>query len=109
MIFHIWLRADYTESGKTANRFVQAASGGGISLTSAFREARKRAGITDLRLHDLRHDAAARFRKECKDVALVQKFLGDGDIKSDALRQHRRQGGVAADAEAKSASDLMPS
>jgi integrase len=32
--------------------------------------------------HDLRHDAATRFWKEYRDVALLQQFLGDRDIKS---------------------------
>jgi integrase len=36
----------------------------------------------NLSSHDLRHDAATRSWKEYKDVALLQQFLGDRDIKS---------------------------
>jgi hypothetical protein len=37
---------------------------------SVFRKASKRAKTKDLRLHDLRHDAATRFWKTHKDLAL---------------------------------------
>jgi integrase len=47
------------------------------SLTSALR-----AGIVNLRLHDLRHDAATRFWKMHKDLALLKEFLGDRDTES---------------------------
>jgi hypothetical protein len=40
------------------------------------------AGNIDLRLHDLRHDAATRFWKVRKDVTLLRQFPGDRDIKS---------------------------
>src|ERR1700730_10013295 len=51
-------------------------------MTSAFRKACKRAKIKDLRLHDLRHDAATRFWKTHKDLALLKEFLGDRDTES---------------------------
>jgi integrase len=35
-----------------------------------------------VRLHDLRHDAATRFWKTHKDLALLKEFLGDRDTES---------------------------
>jgi integrase len=66
------------------NRRVRARSdaASASSLTGAFRKACKRAKIKDLRLHDLRHDAATRFWKTHKDLALLKEFLGDRDTES---------------------------
>jgi site-specific recombinase XerD len=48
----------------------------------ASRDAVVAAVSRNLSSHDRRHDAATRFWKEYKDVALLQQLLGDRDIKS---------------------------
>lgn len=45
----------------------------------AFRRARKRAGLTDFRFHDLRHDFASQLVKRGADIYHVQKLIGHKD------------------------------
>jgi integrase len=50
------------------------------SITSAFRAARDRTGIKDLRWHDLRHEAISRLFEMGFDSMVVAKFSGHRDI-----------------------------
>ena len=50
------------------------------SITSAFRSARDRTGIKDLRWHDLRHEAISRLFEMGFDSMVVAKFSGHRDI-----------------------------
>jgi integrase len=56
--------------------------------SSTFRRMRKRAGIADLRLHDLRHTAGTRTLRASKNIRAVQKMLGHADIKTTMRYAH---------------------
>ncbi|MCK7611998.1 tyrosine-type recombinase/integrase [Roseibium sediminicola] len=48
----------------------------------------KAAGITDFRIHDLRHDFASKLLRKTRDLALVQKALKHADISSTVRYAH---------------------
>lgn len=52
----------------------------GRSVTAAFRRARKRAGLEDLRWHDLRHEGCSRLFERGLDTMTVSLFSGHRDI-----------------------------
>ncbi|MDE0829028.1 MAG: tyrosine-type recombinase/integrase [Vicinamibacterales bacterium] len=51
------------------------------SPQTAWENARTRADITDLRFHDLRHEAGSRFIKAGWPIHQVQEMLGHADLK----------------------------
>ena len=51
------------------------------SVKTAWRAACRRAGITDLRFHDLRHEAASRFVEGGWPLHHVQEMLGHSNLK----------------------------
>lgn len=57
-------------------------------LDSAFGRAILRAGISDLRFHDLRHTAATRMARATGNLKLVQTLLRHADIKTTARYAH---------------------
>lgn len=61
-------------------------------LTTAFRAACRRAGITNLRLHDFRHTASTNLRRAGVDTATAMKIVGH---KSE--RMHRRYNTIEPD------------
>ena len=61
-------------------------------LGTAFKAACRRAGVTGLRLHDLRHTATTNLRRAGVDTATAMKIVGH---KSD--RMHRRYNTIEPD------------
>ena len=57
-------------------------------INNAFRTARKKAGLTDLRFHDLRHTAATRMIEAGAPIVAVSKILGHSDIKMTMRYAH---------------------
>ncbi len=57
-------------------------------LVSAWRRALKRAGITNLRFHDLRHTFGTRALRKTGNLKLTQKLLGHRDIRSTMRYAH---------------------
>ena len=51
------------------------------SMTQAFERACKRAGIENLRLHDLRHEATSRFFEKGLNVMEVSAITGHQDLR----------------------------
>lgn len=54
----------------------------------AWRRAREKAAVTDLRFHDLRHDVATKLLRATGDLKLVQRTLNHSDIKVTARYAH---------------------
>lgn len=48
----------------------------------------KRAGVSDFRIHDLRHDFASKLLRATRDLALVKKALAHADISSTVRYAH---------------------
>lgn len=57
-------------------------------MTSQFRRALKRSGISDLRMHDMRHTFATRLLRETNNLALVQDMLDHSDPKTTRKYAH---------------------
>ncbi|CAJ1391691.1 unnamed protein product [Effrenium voratum] len=57
-------------------------------LKSHFARAVDRAEIIDLRFHDLRHTAATRLLRSCRDIKTVQRLLGHEDINTTTKYAH---------------------
>lgn len=57
-------------------------------INNAFRTARKKAGLTDLRFHDLRHTAATRMIEAGAPIVAVSKILGHSDLKMTMRYAH---------------------
>jgi len=53
-----------------------------------WRRLRKRAGIKDFRIHDLRHDFATKLLRSTRNLKLVQKALNHRDITSTLRYAH---------------------
>jgi integrase len=70
-------------------------------IGTAFKVACRRAGITGLRIHDLRHTASTNLRRARVDMATAMKIVGH---KSD--RMHRRYNTIEADDLQKAAAQL---
>jgi integrase len=69
-------------------------------LRRVIRNALKKAGITDFRIHDLRHDFASKLLRATRDLAMVRKAMGHADIASTARYAHVLDEDVAAGMEA---------
>jgi len=54
----------------------------------AWRRARAKAKVTDLRFHDLRHDTATKLLRATGNLKLVQKTLNHSDLKTTARYAH---------------------
>lgn len=54
-------------------------------LRKQFDNARARAGLDDVRRHDLRHTAARRMLRSSKNIRAVQRLLGHSDISTTAI------------------------
>src|SRR5580765_1247981 len=61
---------------------------------------RKRAGVTDFRLHDFRHDVGTKLLRATGNLKLVQRALNHRDIKTTARYAHVLDSEVAAGLEA---------
>ncbi len=64
------------------------------------------AGITDFRIHDLRHDFASKLLRATRDLALVRKAMGHSDIASTARYAHVLDEDVATGMDAMSQSRI---
>ena len=58
------------------------------SLRDRWRPAVEKAGITDLRFHDLRHTAATRIVRGTGNLKIAQVLLGHTDIRTTARYAH---------------------
>ena len=58
------------------------------SYYEAFRTACRRAGITDLKVHDLRHTAATRILRTGGNLRIAQALLGHSDVSTTAKYAH---------------------
>jgi integrase len=58
------------------------------SLNRAFKLALKKAGIMDLRFHDLRHTAGTRLGEKGIPVQVISKILGHSDIRTTMRYVH---------------------
>jgi integrase len=63
---------------------------------TAWRRAKKAAGIKKFRNHDLRHDFATKLYDETGDIYAVQNAMGHADVKTTMRYVHRRKGAVNA-------------
>ena len=63
------------------------------SIKTAWRAACGRADITDLRFHDLRHEAASRFVEGGWPLHHVQEMLGHSNLKQTSTLRQREAGG----------------
>jgi integrase len=61
-----------------------------------FKDAVKAAKISDFTVHDLRHTAATRLLRSCRNVVVVQRFLGHTTLKQTERYVHMVQQDVAA-------------
>jgi integrase len=61
------------------------------SVKTAWRAACARAGITDLRFHDLRHEAASRFVEGAWPLHHVQEMLGHSNLKQTSTYVNAKQ------------------
>jgi integrase len=59
-----------------------------------WRRFRERAGVLDLRIHDLRHTYASQLLRQVKDLRVVQQALGHGDISTTERYAHVLQESV---------------
>ena len=57
-------------------------------INNAFRTARNKAGLSDLRFHYLRHTAATRMIEAGAPIVAVSKILGHSDIKMTMRYAH---------------------
>jgi integrase len=71
------------------------------ALSAAFRTACEKAGVKNLRLHDLRHTAATRLLRETGNLRMVQRLLRHSDVSTSAKYAH------TADDELLAAMDAM--
>ena len=57
-------------------------------VKSHWRYLRKRAGVTDFRFHDFRHDFGTKLLRETGNLKLVQKALGHANLKTTSRYAH---------------------
>lgn len=62
------------------------------SIKTAFNAAKRRAGITNLRIHDLRHTFASRLVLNGVDLVTVKELLGHKDISTTMRYSHTNPG-----------------
>jgi integrase len=65
-------------------------------VKTQWRRLRTRAGVSDLRFHDLRHDLATKLLRETGNLKLVQRALNHSDIKTTVRYAHVLDSEVAA-------------
>jgi len=58
------------------------------AISRGFHRAVERAGLADLRFHDLRHDAATKLRRRGHGLDVIAKLLGHADIKTTGRYAH---------------------
>ena len=73
-----------------------------------WQKALEAAGIEDFRFHDLRHDAATKALRACRNLAVVQEMLGHADIASTRRYAHVVKDDVAAAMQAAAESRNSP-
>ncbi len=81
------------------------------AVTQAIRRARKRAGLTDVRLHDMRHEAVSRLIEINMSVSDAMAMAGHSDPRSSARYTHldpQRLGAKLRKQEAASSADPVP-
>jgi integrase len=86
-----------TRDGKVAGKRYPIGHSG---LNTRWRRDRRKAGLSDLRVHDLRHDFATKLLRDCGDIAIVQKALNHKDLRVTQRYAHVLQEDVAAAIEA---------
>jgi integrase len=69
-------------------------------LKTEWRHARTRAGVSDLRFHDLRHDFGTRVQRACGNIKVTQRALNHSDIRSTLRYINVRDDEVTAALEA---------
>jgi len=84
--------AQYTARGKIRGRRYPLTLNG---LKYAWQRLRKKAGVTNYRLHDYRHDLATKLLRETGNLKLVQRALNHADIKTTIRYAHVLDGEVA--------------
>ena len=57
-------------------------------MTRAWHTARRRAGLTDFRFHDLRHSAASHLVQSGANLAEIAELLGHKDIRMTRRYSH---------------------
>src|SRR6185437_4641541 len=57
-------------------------------VKTAWRRLRKRAGVSDFRFHDFRHDLGTKLLRETGNLKLVQKALNHADIRTTTKYAH---------------------
>ena len=77
--------AQVNRNGRTKGQRYPLSYGAAVR---AWRLLRKRAGVTGLRFHDLRHDFATKLLRQTGNLRLVQKALNHADIKTTARYAH---------------------
>lgn len=60
----------------------------GNALTVAFKRAVRKAGLENLRLHDLRHTFATEIRKAGHGIDLIAQLLGHADLRQSQIYTH---------------------
>ena len=66
------------------------------AVNSAWKRACRKAGIQDLRVHDLRHTAGTNLLSKSGNLALVQRMLRHKDIRSTLRYAHAQDGDLRA-------------
>ncbi len=59
-----------------------------VDIKYKFDEARKAAGISDFRFHDLQHTTATRLADAGENVVVIAELLGHGDIRTTKRYSH---------------------
>ena len=57
-------------------------------IKTQWRRLRTRAGLTDFRFHDFRHDVGTKLLRQTGNLKLVQKALNHADIKTTTRYAH---------------------
>jgi integrase len=76
------------------------------ACSSAWKRACRKAGITDLRIHDLRHTAGTDLLRQTGNLKLVQKMLRHADIRSTLRYAHADDADLRAALEASATSKV---
>ena len=76
------------------------------NTASAWKRACRKAGITDLRIHDLRHTAGTDLLRKTGNLKLVQKMLRHADIRSTLRYAHADDADLRAALEISATSEV---
>lgn len=68
-----------------------------VDMKNGFEAARKRAGLNDLRWHDLRHTFASRFVQDGGDLYYLSRILGHTTVQMTARYSHMRMDDLHAE------------